>query len=149
MESPSGLACEVMRKRRRLRISLQIASTCRVAERVGLSVALARFVAVIVSSGEIVQVRVLGTFGLDVEDDALDPVLTLDAFIVEEVEPGHVLQAEPPADLVSQKGRRTTERALRFLSLLVVADARVIYARLLQVGRHLHAGDGEKPDARI
>jgi hypothetical protein len=54
---------------------------------------------------------VLGTIGLDVEDNALDPVLALDAFIVEKVERRHVLEAEPAADLASQKWRRTTERA--------------------------------------
>ena len=53
------------------------------------------------------------------------------------------------ADLAAQEGHRPLEGAAAVRAGLVVAERRVEDARLLKIGRHLHARDGHEPDARI
>ena len=82
-------------------------------------------------------------------EDPLDAVVPLDALVVEELELRCPAQPQPPADLTAQERRRALERPRRLAPRLLVAERRVVDARVLQVGRHLDAGDGEEADARV
>src|SRR6266545_2003115 len=130
MESPSGRACDVSRKRRRRRISYRI---CRSAAAVASS-----FAGSFVISGIV-----------ELQEDSLDAVALLDRFVVEESELGHALQADPLADLPAQERHGARERAGGFLPRRVVPDGRVVNPCLLQIRRDLDVGDGQEPDARI
>src|SRR5688572_3665165 len=90
-----------------------------------------------------------GALGLQVEDDALDPVLAFDAFVVEELECRHVPQAEPPPELPAQERHGALERPRRLFARLRVADRRVVDPRLLQVRGHLDVRERQKADPRI
>ena len=47
---------------------------------------------------------------LDFYQDALDPVLRFDAFVVEELQLGHAPEAQASGDLAAQERRRALER---------------------------------------
>src|SRR5207247_10597527 len=86
---------------------------------------------------------------LDVAEQLLDPVLPGDRFVVLERELRRSLQAQPRSDLAAEKRRRTSERALGIAPARLVAERGVVHARLLQVRRHLHAGQRDEADPGI
>src|SRR6186997_432574 len=136
MESPSGRACEVIRKRGRARISSRIRST-RDSAGAGAAGAPAgagllivvRLVAVGLVRGGLrrgVGVGSCRALRPDVVEDSLDAVAPLDRFVEEELQEGNPLEPEPAADLAAQEGCRSPERARRLATRLVVAKRRVI-----------------------
>src|SRR3954462_10018372 len=143
IESPSGLAWDVSRKRCRRRISSEIRRTAEAAASTDSLIIVGRTDCVIASVGS------RGPFRLELLKNPFDPVAVFDRLVVEERQFGNPLQLETLSNLPPQKGCRTPERAGRLALCFVVADRRVVDTRLLQVRRHLDARDGEKPDSRI
>src|SRR4051812_41552679 len=143
IESPSGLAWDVSRKRCRRRISSEIRRTAEAAASTDSLIIVGRTDCVI--AGIVSR----GPFRLELLKNPFDPVAVFDRLVVEERQFGNPLQAETLPDLPAQERCRTPERARRLALRFVVADQRVVDARLLQVCRHLDARDREEPDARI
>src|SRR5687767_14503753 len=139
IESPSGRAWEVIRKRCFSRIASRICSKG-LGSLGGIGV---------IVSWQVVQVRIGLTFGLDIEHDPLDAVLLFDALVVEELERRHVLEPEAATDLAAEKRLGPFQRFPGFRLCFVVPDRRVEHARLLKIRRHLHPRDGEEADPRI
>src|SRR5690349_8609499 len=131
IESPSGLACEVSRKRWRRRISSQIRRTAEAAAAAstGSLIIIARIVSVVADA------RPGRPFRLEFLKNSFDAIALFDRLVVEERQFRDTLEAQPLADPAPQKWRRPIERARRLSSRLVVADRRVVDARLLKIGR--------------
>src|SRR5579862_7953969 len=147
IESPSGRACDEMTKRRRSRIAAAIRSTA-------------------AGSGLAIVVGVIGRRGgrgrsgsvrsVELAQQALDPVLARDRFVVEELELGSPPQTQCRADAASEERRRAVEGLRGVLPRLVIAqaagrrpDRRVVDACELQVRRHLDARQRNEPDPRV
>src|SRR5688572_18187908 len=114
MESPSGRACEVIRKRCRAKIASRICPTSASAP-AGRTGETGLFI-----NGCFVWARVRGRrgriaggsldpFGADFVEDSLDPIAALDRFVEEEFEARDPLQPQPAADLTPQERRRAAE----------------------------------------
>src|SRR4051812_39586577 len=143
IESPSGLAWEVSRKRCRRRISSEIRRTAAAAVSTDSLIIVGRTDCVI--AGVVSR----GPFHVELLKNPFDTVGVFDRLVVEERQFGHSLQAETLPDLPAQKRCRPPERPRRLALRFVVADQRVVHARLLQVCRHRDARDREEPDSRI
>src|SRR5688500_8905766 len=149
MASPSGRACEVTTKRRRLWTTSTMRAT------VSWSVPLwiigeganrARIVGRLGSGALALPLRF---FFMEIAEDLLDPVLVGDRFIEMELQFGHAAELQPASDLTPEERRRAFERLLGLAPRLRIAHRRVIDARELQVRRDLDPGQGDEPDARI
>ena len=58
-------------------------------------------------------------------------------------------QLEMESDLAAEEAVGFLQPLRRLLALLGLAVHRPVDPRLAEVGRHLHAGDGDQPDARV
>src|SRR4051812_20689541 len=142
IESPSGLACEVSRNRWRRSISSRICRTADLA-------ASTRSLIIVAGTDRVAIIRPACPFRPELLENALDTIALFDRVVEEEGQLRHALQAKPLANLSPQKRACPLERARRFALDGVVADNRVVHARLLQVGRHRNAGDGQESDPGI
>src|SRR5215211_3358024 len=105
MESPSGRACEVSRKRCLRVISSQI-------WRMGVVAVATDSLIIVARLGHLVArslrgARLAGPLGVELLEDLLDTVSFLDRFVEKEAELRNALQSQPLAHLSSQKRRRT------------------------------------------
>jgi hypothetical protein len=91
----------------------------------------------------------LGALGLDLLQDLLDAVVPLDAFIEEELQLGRAPQAQSTAQLSAKERRGAFKRPCGLTPRLLVAERRVVHARLLEVGRHADVSDGQEADTGI
>src|SRR3954469_14862678 len=130
MESPSGLACEVIRKRRRAWMASQIS--------------VLGFFVVIGSVG-----RARRRLGLQVLQDLLDAIVLRDRLVVEERQLRHAPQPDARAELAAQERRRAVERLRRLALRLLVAERRVVDPRDLQIAGDRHLGQRQEADAGI
>src|SRR6266508_140544 len=144
IESPSGRACDVSRNRCRRTISSRICRTGADAVATGSLIIVARLGRVV--AGCLTDARPVGPFRVELLEDALDAVALLDRLVEKECELGHALQLQALADLAPQERRRAAERPRRLAARLVVADGRVIHARLLQVRGHLDLRNRQEAD---
>src|SRR5690348_18333406 len=101
IESPSGRACDVTRKRCRDWIASQMRS------RVGLLVIVFE---AIVRGGRHRRAGALVGFRFQLLQDLFDAVLVRDRFVVEELELGRAAQADALADVMAQEGRGALQR---------------------------------------
>src|SRR3954452_2109350 len=153
IESPSGRAWEVRRKRWRPRISSLIWSTT--AASAGASPTCC---SLLIRAG-VVDIAIIFTrfgkrrlplgFGTQSLQDLFDAVVLLDRLVEHPGELGHTFELEPPSDVTPQEGRGALQRLGRVFPRLGIANRGVEDTRLLQVGRHLDVGDGEKADPRV
>src|SRR3990170_5964761 len=148
IESPSGRACEVRRKRWRRRISSLISpTTASAGTEVGSLLIWVGVVDIVIgfagSGGGVPR------FSGQSLQDALDAVVLLDRVIEHPGELGHALELKPPSDVPLQERGRSLKRLCRVLAGLLVADCGVEHPRLLQVCRDLDVGDREETDAGI
>src|SRR4051812_10700034 len=138
MESPSGLACDVIRNVRRAWIASQMS-----------------VFGFILCGGALAWLRrrrglvARLLLGLEVLQDLFDAIVPGDRFVVEELELGHAAQPDARADLAAQERQGALERLGRLALRLLVAERRVVDARDLQVRRHGDLGQGDEPDPRI
>src|SRR6188508_2610199 len=100
MESPSGRACEEIRKRLRARIASRISA-------ISVFSRLIRAVDII-WRGRRPGVRL----GLQFLEDLLDAILVGDGLVEEELELGHAAKPDPLGDLAAQEGEGAPERLL-------------------------------------
>src|SRR3954466_9546857 len=119
MESPSGLAWDVSRKRCRRRISSEIRRTAEAAVSTDSLIIVWRTDCVVGAIGS------CGPFRLELLKNPFDTVGVFDRLVVEEGQFGNPLQIQALADLPAQKRCRTSERARRLALRLVVANRRV------------------------
>src|SRR5229473_1977389 len=113
IESPSGLACDEITNRCFVRSASTIARNGAV---------LVRFSVIVGTAG-----------GVKLVEDALDPVLAFDRFVVGEFEIRRPLEAQARANLPPQERRGPFQRARARGSRRVVAERGVEDARQLQV----------------
>ncbi len=85
----------------------------------------------------------------DLFQQLCDAVLVPDTLIELELHFRRPAQAEALADLPAHEARCPLECASSVLSGSGIAEARVEHTGVLQVGAHLHTGDGDEPDAWI
>jgi hypothetical protein len=93
----------------------------------------AGLVVIVVRLGGCASRRRTGGLGANLVEQLLDPVLAGDRLVVDELELGDALQAQPRADLAPEEGNRAVQRPARALARPVVAERRVVDARVLQV----------------
>src|SRR5512145_388654 len=108
MESPSGRACDVSRNRCRERMASRIwrrTGGCRPS--CGL------FVVSVIVSRRLLRGRDAGALRLQLLQDALDPIVALDALVEEELQLRDPAEPEPAAELTAQERRGALERPLR------------------------------------
>ena len=134
IESPSGLAWDVIRNRLRALMASQI---CAGIESV--------FAGVIVSHG------VIPGRGLRFEllEDSLDSILSSDRLVVEEFELGHPPQPQALAELTPEERRGPLQRPRTLALRRCVAHRRVVHPGHLQIRCDLHLGQGQEPHTRI
>src|SRR6476661_8139401 len=119
IESPSGRAWDVRRKRCRERIASQISG--RIVARSLLLVAVWLIVSGCVRGG-----AGLRPFRLDVLQDALDSLVSFHAFVEEELQLGCAPQPQPLAQMAAQERRSPFERTFGVPAGLLVAHRRVV-----------------------
>src|SRR4026208_660217 len=143
IESPSGLAWDVSRKRWRRRTSSQIRRTAAAAVSTRSLIIVGRTECLVVGFGP------CGPFCFQLLKNSFDAVALFDRLVVEERQFRDTLQPKALTDLAAQKRRRPIERTRRLPLRLVVPDRRVIHAGLLQIRRQLDLRDRQKSDAGI
>src|SRR5689334_8595458 len=132
IESPSGRAWDVMRKRRRSLIASQAWVSASFVARVVTGLAICR-----------------GSLRFQLLEDLLDSIVPRDRFVIEELELGHPPKPEALSKLPFQERGGALERAGALALRLLVAQDRVVHARELQVWRDANMREREKSDARI
>jgi hypothetical protein len=86
---------------------------------------------------------------LDFYQDALDPVVPFDAFVVEELQFGRTSEAEASGELTAKEGRRALQRPCGLPTGFLIAQRRVEDMCVLEIGADLDAGHGQEADARV
>jgi hypothetical protein len=79
----------------------------------------------------------------------LDPILVCDRFVKAELNLGHAPQAQPAAHLPPKERRGAFQRGRGLSARGGVTHHRVKHARQLEIGRHLHTGEGDETDTGI
>src|SRR5262245_50252884 len=126
MESPSGRACDDSTNRCRLRTASTIS----------------RIAGLVVIGGR-------SRSAADLVEQLLDAVLAGNRFVVVERELWRALQPQARADLAAQETGRAGQRPLGIATALLVAERRIVHARLLQIRADAHPRQRHEPDARI
>jgi len=86
---------------------------------------------------------------LDFYQDALDPVLRFDAFVVEELQFGRTPEAQASGELTAKEGRRALQRPCGLPTGFLIAQRGVVDTRVLEIGGDLDAGHRQEADARV
>src|SRR5688572_9690116 len=152
--SPSGRACDVTTKRCRRRIA---STMCRRSVGVEITVYTPQRLA---RRRVGFRVRILGRVGdgrrlallvfvVQLAQDLLDAILMGHRFIELELQLRHAAQLQAVADMAAEEAGGALQRLRRLAAGRFVTQGRVVDARLLQVRRDLHAGQGDEADSRV
>src|SRR5687767_4676824 len=127
MASPSGLACDVTTKRCRCRMASTMSR-----KSVGVEITVPLLVLVV-----------------QLAQDLLDTILVHHRFVELEMELRHPAQLQALADALAEEAGGALQRLRRLAAGGLVSQCRVVDARDLEIGRDLHAGQGDEADARV